>query len=49
LLKEYLLPYLNNLNIENPIFQDDNAPCHASNKTKLKDFLGQLKVLILIQ
>jgi len=34
LLKEYLLPYLNNLNIENPIFQDDNAPCHASNKTK---------------
>jgi len=34
LLEEHLLPYLNNLGIENHIFQDDNAPCHASNKTK---------------
>lgn len=49
LLKEYLLPFLNNLNEkeeeeelipwflfqeENYIFQDDNAPCHASIKTK---------------
>ena len=34
LLEKNLLPYLENLNIENPIFQDDNATCHASNKTK---------------
>jgi len=46
LLKEYLIPFLNSLNEqgelipwyffqeENYIFQDDNAPCHASCKTK---------------
>src|ERR687896_167699 len=34
LLEEHLLPFLNNLNIENCIFQDDNASCHASKKTK---------------
>jgi transposase len=34
LLQEYLLPFLNDLGIENHIFQDDNAPCHASAKTK---------------
>jgi len=34
LLKEHLIPFLNNLGIENHIFQDDNAPCHASARTK---------------
>ena len=34
LLEEYLLPFLNNLDVENHIFQDDNAPCHASIKTR---------------
>ena len=34
LLKEYLIPFLNNLGAENHIFQDDNAPCHASIKTR---------------
>jgi len=45
LLQEHLLPFLNDLNGEgelipwyffqdNYIFQDDNAPCHASIKTK---------------
>lgn len=46
LLKNHLLPFLNHLNEEeelipwyffqeeNYIFQDDNAPCHASAKTK---------------
>jgi|1186.fasta_scaffold111665_1 transposase len=34
LLEEYLLSFLNNLSIEVYIFQDDNAPCHASIKTK---------------
>jgi transposase len=34
LLKEYLLPFLSDLGTEDYIFQDDNAPCHASHKTK---------------
>ena len=34
LLEEYLLPFLNDLGIEDYIFQDDNAPCHALIKTK---------------
>jgi len=34
LLEEQLIPFLNNLGKENHIFQDDNAPCHASKKTK---------------
>ena len=34
LLQEYLLPFLNDLGIEDHIFQDDNAPCHASARTK---------------
>lgn len=34
LLEKYLIPFLNSLGVENHIFQDDNAPCHASNKTK---------------
>lgn len=38
LLQEHLLPFLNNLNNLNKeekyIFQDDNASCHASTKTK---------------
>jgi DDE superfamily endonuclease len=34
LLKKHLIPFLNNLNTNNYIFQDDNAPCHASIKTK---------------
>jgi transposase len=34
LLKEHLIPFLDSLGAENHIFQDDNAPCHASKKTK---------------
>ena len=34
LLDEYLLPFLIDLGMENHIFQADNAPCHASIKTK---------------
>jgi hypothetical protein len=34
LLEEYLVPFLNDLGIKNHIFQDDNAPCHVSIKTK---------------
>jgi len=34
LLEEHLIPFLNNLGAANHIFQDDNAPCHASKKTK---------------
>src|SRR5688572_9469209 len=34
LLENYLVPFLIDLGIENHIFQDDNAPCHASIKTK---------------
>src|SRR6185436_7383414 len=34
LLEEQLIPFLNNLGKENHIFQDDNAPCHTSKKTK---------------
>ncbi len=35
LLKENLLPFLNELGIGEYIFQDDNAPCHAANSTKI--------------
>ena len=34
LLKEHLIPFLNNIGAENHIFQDDNAPCYASIKTR---------------
>jgi len=33
ILDEHLLPYLQELGIENYIFQDDNAPCHTAKST----------------
>ncbi|RHZ79153.1 hypothetical protein Glove_151g153 [Diversispora epigaea] len=56
LLKEYLIPFLNNLGIENHIFQDDNTPVMLQKKLKLGKmkiklnfFHGLYKVLTLIQ
>ena len=58
ILDKHLLPYLQELGIENYIFQDDNAPCHMAKSTvkwkesKLIDSLGLSglpRVLILIR
>ena len=45
LLEEHLLPFLNDLGIENHIFQDDNAPCHASIKTRSWKENNLIKIL----
>ena len=45
LLEKHLLPFLNDLGIENHIFQDDNAPCHASIKTRSWKENNLIKIL----
>ena len=32
ILRQHALPYLRNAGIENPIFMQDNAPCHTCKK-----------------
>ena len=34
ILRQHAVPYLRNVNIENPIFMQDNAPCHICKTVK---------------